>query len=157
MVWSATVKSEIMVYRIITAGRLFSGKKSQQVRGLIVCTLSHSSSPTPTCCCCCCCCCHRSNNLATTTAHYERLWCSYPSTRTFSSWPETSTTTATRMPSILVPQQQQQQQSSSSLKNHQGYTAEQKHIMEKCRALHASIMPLNEKVGSYRIESRPLL
>ena len=37
---------------------------------------------------------------------------------------------------------------SSSVSHQQSlYTPTQKHVMDKCKEMHASIMPLNEKVG----------
>jgi hypothetical protein len=39
---------------------------------------------------------------------------------------------------------------SSSVSHQQSlYTPTQKHVMDKCKEMHASIMPLNEKVGVY--------
>jgi hypothetical protein len=39
---------------------------------------------------------------------------------------------------------------SSSVSHQQSlYTSTQKHVMEKCKEMHASIMPLNEKVGKF--------
>jgi hypothetical protein len=42
---------------------------------------------------------------------------------------------------------------SSSVSSHQQslYTPTQKHVMDKCKEMHASIMPLNEKVGNSKI------
>jgi hypothetical protein len=42
-----------------------------------------------------------------------------------------------------------EEDSASSSVSHQQslYTSDQKHVMDRCKEMHSSIMPLNEKVG----------